>query len=113
MVSSSGSESTLGSEVYEHNNEYQAIDVIGQDWSSVVVATLTRGLGASSLPRNEGCMLGQLRVAGFSLFTVFTVLGRFSRRRVGGSGALKGKCHSKWKPFSLRGRAVTGRRGTW
>ena len=52
-------------------------------------------------------MLGELRVAGFSLFTVFTVLGRFSRRRVGGSGAWKISGHSKRKFFSHFGRAVT------
>ena len=37
-VSWSGNASTVGFEVYEHNNECQAIDVIGQDWSSEVVA---------------------------------------------------------------------------
>ena len=28
------------------------------------------------MPRNEGCVLGELRVAGFSSFTVFRVPGR-------------------------------------
>ena len=37
-VSCSGSESTLGCEVDEHNNECWAIEVIGEDWSSEVVA---------------------------------------------------------------------------
>ena len=32
-----GNESTVGYEVYKHNNECQAIEVIGQDWSSEVV----------------------------------------------------------------------------
>ena len=52
--------------------------------------TLSRGLGAwasrlelphghgPSLPKKKECMLGDLCVAGFSLLTVFAVLGRFS-----------------------------------
>ena len=32
LVSCSGNGSTVGCEVYEHNNEYRAIEVIGQDW---------------------------------------------------------------------------------
>ena len=65
--------------VCEHNNEFWAIEVFGQDWSSEVVALfLSRGLGAwasslelphddgPSLPRNEGCVLCELRVAGLS-----------------------------------------------
>ena len=38
ISSCSTSETSLGCEVYEHNNECQAIEVIGQDWSSEVVA---------------------------------------------------------------------------
>ena len=32
------SETSFGCEVYEHSNECRAIEVIGQDWSSEVVA---------------------------------------------------------------------------
>ena len=101
------------------NNECRAIEVIGQDWSSEVVTLfledwelgrvafeLPHGQGLS-LPRNEGWMLGWLRVAGFSLLTLFPVLEKISRRRVGGSGAWKVNCHSKRRPSSHRGRAVT------
>ena len=45
--------------------------------------------------RSEGCMLGLLRVAGFSLFTVFGVLGRFSHRRPG-CIAIEGRIFSCW-----------------
>ena len=43
VVSCSGSESILGYEVYEHNNECRALEVIGQDWSSEVVAFFLEG----------------------------------------------------------------------
>ena len=43
-VSCSGNESF--GEVYEHNSECRAIEVIGQDWSSKMVALFPRGLGA-------------------------------------------------------------------
>ena len=39
-VPCSGNESTVGYEVYEHNNECRATEVTGQDWSSEVVARL-------------------------------------------------------------------------
>ena len=78
--------------MYEHNNECRAIEVIGQDRSSKVVALFfeDRELARADLSchtamdllcreMRDAC-LGQLRVAGFSLFTVFAVLGRFSRR---------------------------------
>ena len=38
ISSCSASETSLGCEVYEHNNECRAVEVIGQDWSSEVVA---------------------------------------------------------------------------
>ena len=62
--SCSASETSLGCEVLEHNNECRAIEVIGQDrWRSF------SRIGSSgsfelphdtgpSLPRNEGCVLG-------------------------------------------------------
>ena len=34
----STSETTFGCEEYEHNNQCRATEVIGQDWSSEVVA---------------------------------------------------------------------------
>ena len=72
ISSCSASETSFGCEEYEHNNECRAIEVIGQDWSSEVVALslsledweLGNGL---SLPGNEGRMLGEPRVPGFSL----------------------------------------------
>ena len=61
-VSWSGCESASGCEVYEHNNQCRAIEVIGQDWSSegwrsfsAGSLELPHGLGPS-LTRNEGCM---------------------------------------------------------
>ena len=38
ISSCSTSDTSLGGEEYEHNNECRAIEVIGQDWSSEVVA---------------------------------------------------------------------------
>ena len=55
-----------------------------------------------SLTRNEGRVLGYLRVAGFPLFTLLAVSERFSCL-----GAWKVNCHSRQKPFSHRGWAVT------
>ena len=40
ISSCSASETSLGCEVYEHNNECRAIEVTGQDWSSEVVVLL-------------------------------------------------------------------------
>ena len=87
ISSCSVSETSCGGEEYEHNNECQATDVSGQGWSSEVVALcledrasgreLPHGNGPS-LPRNEGCVLSELRVSGFPLFTVIMVLERFS-----------------------------------
>ena len=50
ISSCSASETSLGREVYEHNNECQAIKVIGQDWSSGVIALFLEDgeLGATS-----------------------------------------------------------------
>ena len=65
-----GSETSLGCEVYDYNNECQAIEVTGQGWSSEVVALFLEDweLGrvsvelphdhGPSLARNEGCVLG-------------------------------------------------------
>ena len=38
IISCSASETSLCCDMYEHNNECRAIEVIGQDWSSEVVA---------------------------------------------------------------------------
>ena len=78
-----GKRDFFGCEEYEHNNECRAIEVIGQDWSSEVVA-LSRGLGAW---RREGVALSchmtmdlpcQEKRDSFSLFTVFAVSQRSS-----------------------------------
>ena len=64
------SEGANGYEVYEHNNECRALEVIGQDWSSEVVSLCLEDWDLArvvlschvafgpSLPRNEGCMSG-------------------------------------------------------
>ena len=64
-------------EEYGHNKECRAIEVIGQDWSSEVVAFFLKDWGTElpyingpSLPRNEGRVLGERRVVGLPLFTV-------------------------------------------
>ena len=86
ISSCSASETALCCEVFEHNNECRAVEV--SHWAGLVKrggGALSRGLGARegsfelphgngpSLPRSEGCVLGELIVAGFFLFTVFTV----------------------------------------
>ena len=38
VSSCSAGDTSVGCEVYEHNNECRAVEVIGQDWSSEVVA---------------------------------------------------------------------------
>ena len=82
-----GSEGTSSLEHHEHNVGTLALEVVGQSWSSEVISLfledLEVGRVASSchlsmdlMPRNEGCVLGELRVAGFPSFTVFRVPGR-------------------------------------
>ena len=75
--SCSASETSCGcGEELEQQQRVLAIEVVGQDWSSEVVALfledwelgrvaleLPHGNGPS-LPRNEGCVLGELRVGG-------------------------------------------------
>ena len=97
--------------MFEHNNECRAVEVIGQELVKRGGGALSRGLGARegsfelphgnghSLPRSEGCVLGELRVAGFFLFTVFTVPEKLY------CGTVTAR-----KPFSHRGREVTIRK---
>ena len=104
--------------VYEHNSECRAIEVIGQVWSSEVVALFLedRELGEGSielphgngpsLPRNEGCFVG-IAQCRWGLLVHCAVSGRFSCGRVRGLGAWRVNCHSKKESFSHRGRAVT------
>ena len=54
------------------------------------------------VPRNEGCVQGEVRVSGLSSFLVFGVPTKLSGRLVTAA-----------KPFSHRGRAVTKRRRMW
>ena len=42
----SASVTSGGDEEYGHNNEWRAIEVIGEDWSSEVVAPRSRGFGS-------------------------------------------------------------------
>ena len=67
ISSCSASETSLVCDVHEHNNECLAVEVIGQDWSSEVVALFLEDWEGSfelphdhgpSLPRNQGCVLG-------------------------------------------------------
>ena len=80
-----GSEGTYSFEDYEHNVDNLALEVVGQKLSGEVVSLfsedwelgtggtkLARGNGPS-LPRNEGCLLGELKVAELTSFAVFTV----------------------------------------
>ena len=75
-------------EEYGHNNECRAIEVIGQDWSSEVVALfledweLARVALSCHMAMNEGRVLGELRVVGSTFFTVITVPVKFSRGTV-------------------------------
>ena len=121
-VSCSASGRTSG--VYEHNSECRAVTVIGQDWSSEVVAlfledwelgrvALCCHMAMDLLCREMRDACRDRRVAGLSLFTVFAVVGRFSRKRVGGARAWKVNCHSKRKPFTHHGRGVNERSGVW
>ena len=97
--SCSASDISCEGENYVHNNECQAIEVIGQDWSSGI--ELPHGSGPSP-PRNEGRVLVELRVAGLAPFTVFAV-----------PVMLPGRNATATKPFSHRGRAGQFRRGMW
>ena len=104
-----GSETSLGCEVQEDNNECQAIEVTGQGWSTEVVALFLEDWELElphdhgpSLARNEGCVLGQLRVAGFTVFTVFAVSGSFSCG-MRGVGAWRVNCHSRSVSLTVDG----------
>ena len=82
----STSETFLGCEVYEHNNERRGIEVIGQDWSSEVVALFLEDWElrrvASSCHMTLDFLSQEMRDAcwdtseWFSLFTVFAMLGK-------------------------------------
>ena len=67
ISSCSASETSLGCEVYEHNNACRAIEVIGQDWSSEVVALFLEdweaGEGCFELPHGHGPSLSEMRDA--------------------------------------------------
>ena len=69
-----------------HNVGNLAIEVVGQNWSSEVIALFLKdwevGRVALSchlsmdlfMPRNDGYVQGELRVAGLSLFTVLNMV---------------------------------------
>ena len=79
-------------EYHEHNVDNVAIEVAGQNWSSEVDLSYPGGLagraggiklplvGGPFVPRNEGCVQGELRVSRFPSLLVFGVLKPFSRR---------------------------------
>ena len=63
---------TSFSEHYEHNVDNVAFEVFGQDWSSGGLGGSAGGIelpqgNGLSLPRNEGCVLGELREVGSPL----------------------------------------------
>ena len=93
---SSGSTSlaSRGLEFCEHNVENTAIALSQRLGAWEGCLGLPRDHGPS-LPRNEGCVLGQVRVAGFPLFAVFAVSGRSSGGRVSGLGAWEVNRRSK------------------
>ena len=103
-VDLAGSEGTSSFEDYEHNVDNFALDVVGKKWSVEVVSLppartggikLPHGNG-SFMPRNEECVLGELKVAKLASFTVFTMPEQLS------CGIVPAK-----KPFCQHGRAVT------
>ena len=81
-----GNEGTSSLQFYEHNVGNLALEVHGQNRSSEVISLSLEDweVGGIKLPvfnghfvpRNEGCVLEELRVAGFTTFTVFIVPGR-------------------------------------
>ena len=109
ISSCSASETFLGCEMYEHNIECRASEVIGQDWSSEVVALF---LEDWELGRDHGPSLqrsGRVGVAQsrwVHLVHCVRSVGKVLLRNRG-LGAWRVNCHSKQKPFSHRGWAVT------
>ena len=110
ISSCSASETSLGCEVYEHNNECQAIEVILQDWSSEVVALFLEdrefGRVALSCHMAMDLLCQEMRDACWdssespgSPCSLCSVSERFSCRRVRGMCAWKVNCHCKQKPF--------------
>ena len=109
ISSCSASETSCGAEEYGHNNECRAIEVIGQDWSSEVVALFLQDWELdrewpsaaiwqwtfSAQEMRDACWVSSESLDS-PLFTVITVPERFS-------------CEpsQQQKPFSHRGRAVT------
>ena len=77
-----GSEGT-SLEYYEHKVGNLALEVVGQNWSCEVISHFFEdwevGRAALSchlsvdlcMPRNEGCVLEELRISGFSSLLVF------------------------------------------
>ena len=118
VSSCSACETSLGCELYEHNNQCRAIEVVGQDWSSEVVAlfledwelgrvALSCHMTVDLLCQEMRDALGYLRVAGFPLFTVFAVSGRVLLRKSERIGCLERSTVTANNPFSNRGQAVT------
>ena len=80
-----GSEGTSSSEDYKHNVDTFALEVVGQNWSSEVASLSSEdwelGRMASScrmamdffMSRNEGCVLGELKVVELTSVAVFIV----------------------------------------
>ena len=116
--SCSASETSLGRDMYEHNDECRAIEVVGEDWSSDValfVEDWELGRVALSCHMTMDLLCQEMRDAcwdssesqGSPCSLCSPKQTRFSCGRVKGMGAWKVNCHSEQEPFSHRGRAVT------
>ena len=62
-----GGENASSLEYYEHNVENLALEVVGQHWSSEVISLSLEDWEVSMgfHAKKEGCVSGELRVAGF------------------------------------------------
>ena len=111
--SCSTSVTSCGGEEYEHNNECRAIQVVGQDWSSEVVALFLedwelrrvalRCLSAMDLFCQE---MGDACLVSFE--SLGAPLSQCSQCQSSSCGLVTAA-----KPFSHRGRIVTTRRRMW
>ena len=82
---------TSSEEYYEHKFDNLAVGVVRQNWSSQVISLFLEDwevgrvvliklplANGPFVPRNEGCVLGELRVSGFSSLLVIGVPGTSS-----------------------------------
>ena len=95
-------------EYYEHNVDNLAIEIVRSEVISLFLEDWEVGwhklplVNGPFVPRNEGCVKGELGVSGFSSLLVFGVPKKFS-----------GGIVTAAKNFSHRGRALTTRSIIW